>query len=99
MIFWQSTLPQHDDHYVLQESTMNINKQLININKQIMNININLTPDQFLSLTSLGTMLGKTTESCLCEVQVKESGSVRQKLTWRMPKSVVITTVIEMNSD
>ena len=28
IIFWQSTLPQHDDHHVLQERTMNINEKL-----------------------------------------------------------------------
>ena len=28
IIFWQSTLPQHDDHHVLQERTMNISKKL-----------------------------------------------------------------------
>ena len=31
IIFWLSTLPQHDDHHVLQEHTININKKIINI--------------------------------------------------------------------
>ena len=27
IIFWENTLPQHDDHHVMQEHTMNINKK------------------------------------------------------------------------
>ena len=32
IMLWQSTFPQHDGHHVLQEGTMNINKQFMNIN-------------------------------------------------------------------
>ena len=36
IILWQNTLLQHDDHRVLQENTLNINKQSMDINDQLM---------------------------------------------------------------